>query len=264
VEARATESEAVERAVVVSTVGAVERSAPGGWERVSAGDVLDVPDSVRTAEGASADIALGGGARVAVGEASELSVREINAAVQRLGLVRGRLAVRQDADGRRQLRVESDTGDIVASAPAGRWAVVAGAGSLAVAAADATVRLESGASAVDVRPGHQSTAWRGRAPLPPSPVPREVLLRVANALQKRYDGLCAIVQGTVDPASEVRVDGRLVEVAADGHFVARVPRGPRPAVAVEVRHAAGRVERRSVACEDDADVSGFEVQWNAR
>jgi hypothetical protein len=177
--------------------------------------------------------------------------------------VRGRLAVQGGGSGRR-LRVESDTGEIAASAPGGRWGVVAGAGSLAVAATDATVRVESAGAAVDVAPGQQATAWRGRPPLAPTPVPREVLLRVANALQKRYDGLCAIVQGTVDPASEVLVDGRAVEVSADGRFLARVARGPRPSVLVEVRHVAGGVERRTVPCEDDANVSAFEVQWNAR
>lgn len=254
----------VERATVVSTIGAVERSSRGAWEPVQPGDVLDVPDSVRTAAGASADIAMGGGARIAVAERSELTVREIDAAVQRLGLVRGRLAVQQAPDGTRRLRVESESGEIVASAPAGRWGVVAGPGTLAVAASDATVRVESAGAAVDVPPGQQATAWRGRPPLPPTPVPREVLLRVANALHARYDRLCAVVQGTVDPASEVLVDGIPVEVGADGTFVARVARSARRAAAVEVRHAAGRVERRTVDCKDDAGVSGFEVRWIAR
>jgi hypothetical protein len=251
------------RAVIVGASAYVERStAGGGWVAARAGDVLSVPDALRTGDGGTAEVALAHGSRVVVAERSEVSVRELSDAVERVGLVRGRVAVEHRPDGERVLRVESERGDIAVTAPRGEFGVVAGPGSLGVAAVDGSVKVESAGAVVEVPPGHETAAWHGQAPLRATRLPRQLLLRVANAMQKRRASVCAVVQGATDPASEVRVDGERVEVAPDGAFLVRVPRHGRREVEVLVRDASGRVERRLVAC-DEPEVSRFEVQWDA-
>ncbi len=249
-------------ALVVSADAGVERAASGGpWDVARAGDMLRATDSIRTSARAKAEIALGPRARITLAERSEVTVREIDDAVQRLGLLRGRIGVEQTTEGPRVLRVEDASGTVAATARGGRWGAVASPGRLAVAAEEGAVRLESAGASVQVAAGMQAAAWRGLAPLPPAPVPRQVLLKVARVLESRRTHACAEVR--VDVASEVEVNGAPVEVPKDGLVAVRAEDRRRGAEVV-VRHASGRVERRRVACVEEADVTDLEVRWNAR
>ena len=212
----------------------------GAWTPARAGDALGLADAIRTGKGGTAEVSLGRGTSLVVDERSEVTVRELNAVAQKIRLVRGRIGVEHRRDGTRVLRVEDGSGTILASSEGGRWSAVASRGSLAVAAHDGAVRLESAGVAVDVPRGSESAAWRGAAPLPARPIPPAVLLRFAHALADRRRSVCAALQ--VDVASEVRVNGDPVAVAPDGRVVVRVPEERRGyPVEVEVRHAGGAV-----------------------
>lgn len=254
-----------EDAVVVAAAPGAERSiGGGGWTQARPGDLLRLADAVRTAPGSTAEIALGRGARLTVSERSEISVREIGAAAQRVKLVRGRVGVALRPDGTRVLRVEDPTGAVAASMTSGRFGVVASGESLAVAASEGQARVEAGGTAVDVPAGSETVAWRGTVPLAPRPIPRELVLRVANRIEERRATFCAVIQVSV--ASRLAVDGEEVPVPADGVVVLRVPPRARARGAeVILTHATGAVERRRIPCaEDEGVVSDIEVRWNAR
>jgi hypothetical protein len=250
---------------VLSADAGVERSVPGGaWAPAGAGDALAVADTIRTGDAATAEIELGQSSRVTIAERTEVTVRELTAALQRVGLVRGRIGVDVQADGTRVVRVEDASGSILVSASAGRMGVVAGPRTLAVVAEEGRAVIESAGAAVEVPPGHQAAAWLGQKPVAPVPVPRDLLMRVVRAVEARRAADCAVVE--VGLASEVLVDGVPVDVPPDGRLLVRVPqRARRRGAELVVRDARGTVARRTVPCwEDEADVSGLEVRWDAR
>jgi hypothetical protein len=251
-------------AVVVSADPGVERSGPGGWRAARAGDALRVTDSIRTSAGSTAEILLGRGSRVILEERSEVTVRELTAAVHRVGVLRGRIAVDHRPDGTRVLRVEDQSGAVVASGARGRFGVVAAGEALAVASAEGELTVESGGAAVQVPAGEETLARRGLAPLPPRPIPRDVVLRVARVLEGRRTSLCTVLQ--VDVASELTVNGAPVGIPPDGNVPVRLPARLRAKGAeVMVRHASGIVERRTVPCpEKEGEVSDLQVRWNGR
>jgi hypothetical protein len=250
-------------ALVLSAGDDVERTRAGEWARALAGDALAVADSIRTGRASTAEVQLGRGARVTVSPRTEVTVRELTAAVQRIGLLRGRVAVDVERDGTRVVRVEDASGALRVTSSGGRIGVVAAPDSLAIVAEDGGATLESAGGAVEVPPGHQSAAWLGRAPVAPAPIPRALLMRVVEAVEARSAGVCDVVR--VDVAAEVLVDGAPVKTPADGRLVLRAPpRGRRRHVELVVRHAGGKVDRRTVPCGDDADVSDLEVRWDDR
>jgi hypothetical protein len=250
---------------VLSADAGAQRSSPGGgWTPVRAGDVLAVAHSVRTGAGGTLEIELDRSSRVTVAERTEVTVRELTAAAQRVGLLRGRIAVDVQPDGTRVLRVEDRSGSILVSASAGRIGVVAAPDALAVVAEEGRATIESAGSAVEVAAGQQSAAWRGQKPVAPAPVPRELLMRVVRAVEARRVAVCAVVE--VGFAAEVLVDGEPVDVPPDGRLALRVPPSERRrGVELLVRDARGRVRREQVPCfDDEADVSDLEVRWNGR
>jgi hypothetical protein len=253
-------------ATVVSADPGVERRGAAGWAPARPGDALRVTDSLRTSAGSTAEIALGRGSRVTLQERSEVTVRELTAAVHRVGVLRGRIGVDHRPDGTRVLRVEDQSGAVAATGGAGRFGVVAAGDGLAVASTEGQLTVESGGATVRVPAGAETVAHRGLPPLPPRPVPRDVVLRVARLLQERRASVCAVLQ--IDVASELTVNGASVDVPVDGNVVVRLPPRLRPRGAeVMVRHATGIVERRTVPCqpqEKDGEVSDLEVRWHDR
>jgi two-component sensor histidine kinase len=249
------------RVAVESLTGTLERRVGDGWLPVAAGAPLQEDDTLRTAEGSRATLSIGERSRVTVSDATQLTVREITDAAQRLRLSRGRLSVDHQPDGARVLVVEAEGGDAVARAGAARFSVLASGASLAIATETGVVRLQAGGRTVDVGPGEGSVAFPGEAPAPAAAIPVALLLELGRA--STADGGCRI-EGASAPGAEVRVDGRVVTAGADGRFtvVLRGPRGKKSAT-VLTRDAAGRRVERRVACAAPVDerVSDFAVRW---
>jgi hypothetical protein len=252
-----------ERVEIVDAEGRLERLRDGAWEPLPKGATLREDDTLRTGAGARATIAIGDRSRLVVSDATQLTVREVTAAVQRLRLSRGRLSVDHQADGARVLVIESERGDATARAGTARFSVLANGAALAVATETGIVRLQAADRTVDVGAGKQSIALRGQAPAPATPVSVDLLLRVARSA-RGSDGTCT-VEGSVEPGAEVRVDGRDVEAAPDGHFAVRVPAHAGATYAsVVTRDASGRTVQRRVPCARDLsehDLSDFAVRW---
>jgi hypothetical protein len=261
--AAAAEVEATEVVEVIAATGTVERLRSGQWSPVTGRERLHEEDTIRTAADAGATIQVGERSHLALAGSTQLTVRELTAAVHRLRLARGRISVDHQPDGARVLVVESETGASVARAGPARFSVLASGAALAVATETGVVRLQAAGRTVEVSPGQQSVAFAGGAPAAPTAIPVTLLLEVARSAGLE-DGTCG-VQGRVEAGAEVRIAGRLVEPRPDGRFTARVPvaRGTRQ-VTLVTRDAAGRTRERRIPCgraADPADVSDFAVRW---
>lgn len=253
-------------AVVVAVRGRVERVSEGGETRVVAvGDRLVPFDSLRTAAEAEAELDIDEHSRLTLTSDGELKLRELTATVHQLRLKRGRLWARYDTSGQRVLRVEDETGTAVAETRASTFSILASGRTLAVATTTGKVNLRAGGEAVDVDAGQQALAEQGGTPSSPTPIPSELLLRLARATEPG-EGLCAVIDGSVEPGAEVVVAGERVYPDLAGHFVARVPREPLlAAVQLQVRDVSGRTVERSVPCrpESKAPAVKLEVHWGS-
>jgi hypothetical protein len=91
----------------------------------------------------------------------------------------------------------------------------------------------------------------------------ELWLKVANALAQAPEGICGSLQGTAPPGAEVSVEGKPVDVAADGSFSVQVPRTPgKTEVTVAIRDASGRTTSRKIACsEEQASADDVALHW---
>jgi hypothetical protein len=253
--------------VVSALDGTLERRrGRGDWGRVSVGERLALDDVLRTPAGSTATLALGDHSRVALSDATQLAVRELTSALQRLRISRGRLSVDHQPEGARVIVIETERGDAAAKAGAAKFSVLSTGTSLAVATETGVVRLANDRGAVDVGGGRQAVAFRGAAPSRPAPIPRSILLRLANAASAGPPALCAIVEGTVRPGTEVRVDGELVDAGPDGRFTRRVARRRGVAsVSVVTREVSGAVVERRVSCaEIDPRLQDFAVRWGTK
>jgi hypothetical protein len=254
-----------EEVVVVQVTGDVERTSPGGaWHQLLLGDRLHADDAVRTSRTGHAELAVGSAARLTLAEGTQLHVREVTAAVHRFKLTRGRIAARYQKDGARVLRVEGAEGDTVAEAEGADFSVLASGTSLAVATETGTVQLRSGGGQVDVASGRRAVATAGQPPSAPTPIPLELLLRVADASRVRSPELCAAVEGRTEPGSEVLVDGEPVQVAPDGRFAKRVLRQGRKVAAIVLTRAVdGRTSEHRLPCRTFAShrITDLNVRW---
>ncbi|HZX96208.1 MAG TPA: FecR family protein [Myxococcales bacterium] len=252
------------QAVVLSVQGEVERGLDGGaWSAVQPGQTVHVNDLLRTGAHGRTDLAIGQKSRVTIGESSEVSIRELTDVVHRFRLTRGRMSADYDREGERVLRVEDGVGDAMAEAKAARFSLLSTGTGIAVATASGNVDLSAHRQTVHVAPGEQSFAPRGEAPLPAAPIPTAVLLKVANALAGASVSLCAEVDGTAPPESEVTVDGEPLQVEPGGHFHASVPRARgKRGVLVAIRDPAGREKTHTVPCSPaPATIDDMAIRW---
>jgi len=252
------------QAMVLSVRGEVERGKAGGsWSAVQPGQRVHADDLLRTGAHGATDLAIDGRSRVSVAESSEVSIRELTETVHRFRLTRGRMAADYDPDGERVLRVENEAGDAIAETKAARFSVLSTGSGIAVAAASGGVDLSARKRTVRIAAGQQSFVAQGGAPLPPVPVATAVLIKVANSLAGESEALCADIDGTTSPGSEVTIDGVPIAVGLDGRFHHQVPRssGKRGA-RVDIRDPSGREKTRTVPCSPTpARIDDMAIRW---
>jgi hypothetical protein len=251
---------------VTAVRGTVEYAdvAGGNWKPLLPGIEVAVDDSLRTADGASAELRVGERSTIEVAERSELTVREITRSVHRFKLTRGRLSADYAADGTRVLRVEGTDGAIVETRQ-GRVGVMRNESAVAVAAKSGSATLRSAGKTVKVGPGRQAVAPTDQPPKSARPIPIHVLLRVAHHKRPLPGDRTALVRGTTAPGTRVRVNGIAADIGTDGAFEARIPvRVGRNRVVAVVEDALGRSERKvlpSIVIEPRGHVDDLTIQW---
>ena len=253
---------------IVSVKGDVQRGAhPGQWTPVREGDTLREHERIRTGEGGAAELAVDEKSAVLVSESTEVGVEEINRAVHRFRLVRGRVTADYDRDGRRALRIEGTSGQVAEAENAARFSVLATEHTFTLATERGKVNLASAGAVVAVAAGQQASASGGAAPAGAGPIPAEVLL-LATGKSGPYG--CREVSGTAPLGAEVTVAGEPAVLDSSGRF--RVQLDPelrqRQKITVRTRDALGRVEERLIVCRSNGRVervSDIEIRrWHSR
>jgi hypothetical protein len=134
---------------------------------------------------------------------------------------------------------------------------------IAVATAAGGVDLSAQKRTVRIFAGQQSFAARGVVPLQPMAVPTAVLLKVANALASESETVCAEIQGTASPGSDVKIDGQSITVDSWGSFHQVVSRAPgKRGVRVDIRDPSGREKTQVVPCSPTpARIDDMAIRW---
>ncbi len=235
--------EASTKIVVKSIRGKVATKRGESWVVAVPGITLDEKDAIRTGAGAEATLAVGTDeSRVVVKERSEVSVREVKSEIARVRLERGRLGA--DLKGKMVLRVESQGSDTVAEAKKGRFSVFNnGKGLVAVAAETAVVELKTPQGKKTLEAGKQVTI-KANKELKTVDIPQAVFLNVNWSGKKTTRAKSMPVTGRANAGSEVRVNGRLAVLGADGTFTVEVAlrEGNNP-IDVEATDTLGRKKR---------------------
>ena len=255
------------QAVVLSVEGEVESGREGGeWAALRPGEQVRADSLLRTGANGRTDLAVGQRSRVTIGESSEVAVRELTGSVHRFRLTRGRMTADYQPEGERVLRVEDGNGETVAEAKAARFGVLSTGTGIAVATTSGAVELHGRQQTVYLAAGEQSFVPQGAAPLPPTAIPTDVLLKVANALAEGTDAICAEIDGEAAPGSEITIDGVAVAPGPDGHFREQVARKPKKTgVLVAIRDPSGREKSSTIPCSPrPAQIHGMNIRWKTR
>jgi hypothetical protein len=252
-----------EVAIVESVRGLVQRSTGQKWEPLAPGDRLGANESLRTGVNGGTALRIGDKSRLNVDPSSQLVIRELTATLHRFKLTRGHVGVEYQPDAQRVLRIEGSDDDSAAVTHGARFSVLSTGRAIAIATAEGSVDLQSHGEKVQVAAGRQAVAEEGKKPTAPQPMSTELWLKVANALAQAPEGICGSLQGTAPRGAEVSVEGKPVDVAADGTFSVRVPRTPgKTEVVVAIRDAAGRTTSRRIACsEEQGSADDVALHW---
>ena len=225
--------------VLTNTVGTVEVRRDGEWSPAKQGESLRFDDSLRTQDGAKADLELGQ-VKVVLEPRSEVTVREMSDEVKNLRLDKGILAAKVQGGGAEKLRVRAAGSSAVAEASEGDFTVFNdGKGLVAVAPSSGEVRLTSNGGDQVLASGQRGVVTDNSAPTVDQ-VPRSVLLNVNWPTDELVRPQQVIVTGTVSATSRVEINGVSVPVSRDGSFQAPVAleRGKNP-VSVVARDFTG-------------------------
>lgn len=249
--AAATEPE-TNLAVVASLTGSpqVRVSGSSDWRPLVEGQRLGADDALRTPGNATVALKVKD-LRVNVHERSEFKVSSLTRTVLR-AKVRGRI----DSDvpqGTGTIEVEAEGSDAVVRSSGGHFAMTSdGRGVVAVATVSGGVNLSARGRSVEVKAGQVGRVKPNAAPDPPSAALRRVLLSVDWPNQKLTNRRQLPVAGRVEIGSRVLVQGRPVEVGADGRFNAEVAlEDGKQKVSVTVVDVLGRKRQSNTTIEVD-------------
>jgi hypothetical protein len=219
---------APETLVVTAQSGKVEVSGPdGAWRPAQPGTLLNANDRVRTDDDGEAQLRASDGSVVRLYPATEARVAELRRELKRLTLGAGMLEAEVADDQSRVFEVELDNqGGVARTRGASFTATSNGAGTAAVASRRGEVILSARGREVVLRTGQWARIKPGEAPEAPAPLPSSLFLKVAwpeKALRNRK----MEIAGETTPGARVSVDGKWVQVGADGRYkrVIQVPDG---------------------------------------
>jgi hypothetical protein len=213
----------VPEAVTVAEVrgpAQVRRAGSKRWEVLRGGDRLTRNDKIRTGVGATVRLRAADHTIVLV-PGTLLRVGELTAELS--GFLLGRGMVRTTATGPREIRLTAEGSDVEVRARQGRFDMASnGEGTVAVASLEGEVKVRAAGEAVVLQGGQETLVRKGKAPLAPRPIAKNLLLRVRWPPDRQTNKRMVKVSGRARPGALVYVDGHLVRVRDDGSFSTRV------------------------------------------
>jgi len=255
--------------VVAAVSGRAEVVRSGGARApLASGDRLSPDDAVATGPGARLELAAGGSYHVVLDGASRFGIEEITHELSRFRLDEGRVSATVRDDAERAVEIAS-VRDAVARTRGGEVSVLRSGPVVAVGVARGQAEFRSGGRTVLLRGGEQSAASGGGAPIPPSPNPPTLLLKVAWPEARSTAQRSFVVTGRASPGALVAVGAERVEVAPDGSFrhVVELSEGEQR-LSVSARDVAGRrqeVRSPTIVLDTDGPAAEFDTSqlWRA-
>ncbi len=207
---------------VTGVQGVVECVQDGRTYALQPGDFLSLQDIIRTAAQARV-LVRRGGTEIEVLQNLEIRVEALAEQTAKFSVLSGDGNVSASVEGNEEtLAIAADATESVNVGPS-RWVVArAPSGQVAVAVSEGQVHFKAQGQAVTIEPGTESVAAPGRPPSPPREFPDDLLLSVIWPETPPTKDT-AKIQGTARPSSQVVINGRKVEVNADGTFSAEIP-----------------------------------------
>lgn len=249
--------------------GTAERKSRGGqWSPMAQGDILSVEDSVRTKEESTLLLGLGTSSTIELNNASEIEVRELSGAVQRLGLVKGRASVDYRANGDRILNIENSDGTIVAKVDEGKFSILNNGRLVAVATETGSVDLSSDGQHVTVPQGMESVAVYGEAPTKPYQISAGAYLKLSAGACRQQNENIAIVRGAVSIGSVVFINKHSIKINTDGSFIASVHLlSKNNKVTMKTTDVWGKTVSRTLVClkpRVKAPIKKIDIDWGTK
>ncbi|HVZ74414.1 MAG TPA: FecR domain-containing protein [Polyangia bacterium] len=231
---------------VVSADGQVDAFRDGRWIAIHAGDRLAHDDLVRTVPGAHAVLALSAGGEIELREKVEIRLDRLAADGSIVDLRHGKVVARVGNDSHDTLAITARETRTSTEGPAHIVVQADEHGQVSVAALEGTARFAAAGKTVVLPEGTQTRSSRaGAPPDDPEKIPEEVLLQVVWPEGERH-GDAATIEGRVEAASAVTVNGEPAPVGEDGRFHASVLlREGQNHVSVRAEDLAGRTRGAS-------------------
>ncbi len=194
------------------------KGADGGWMAATQGQRLEVDDEIRTAPGASVEIAAGEAYTFRLEPGTVLGVEEIEATVSRFLLQRGMVNANVSS-GTQQVKVRGEGSDAVATSKGGEFIMTNnGQGTVAVGSLKGDLEFSAAGKAVIVRTGQSSLVQGQGPPSAPAPIPASLFLKVQWPQITETNRRQVVVTGRTLPGSHVVVGSSVMTVERDGRF----------------------------------------------
>lgn len=258
---------AVVRVVRVSAVAgkAVRRHAGGAPAPLRVGDVLSADDVVRTEEGGTATLDVGGVADVQVAARTQVSIGALTETLSKVQLADGRIAATVHGGAARSLEVDAPSAGAVANARDGEFSMLSAGTQLSVATRAGEVVLSARGRSVRIGSGQLSVVERDRPPTEPQAIPASLFLKLGAARPLIQRAKTTTVFGATTPGAVVSINGVRVAADAKGEFTSTIPlkEGPNN-IAVESGDVLGRSERAAwprVTVDNSAPDTKTKVEW---
>jgi hypothetical protein len=214
---------APETLIVTAQSGHVEVAGPdGSWRPAQPGTALSARDRIRTDDDGEAQLRASDGSTVKLLPATEAHVAELRRELKRLHLGAGMVEAEVADSNDRVFELELDDQGGVARSRGGSFTATSnGAGTAAVASRRGEVVLSARGREVVLRTGQWARIKPGEAPEQPAPLPSSLFLKVAWP-DKALKAHKVEVEGQTTPGARVSVEGKWVQVGADGRYTRSV------------------------------------------
>jgi hypothetical protein len=208
-----------ETLVVSAQSGRVEIAGPDGVFRpAQPGTQLSVRDRIRTDDDGEVSLRASDGTIVKLSPATDARVAELRRELKRFHLGAGMVQAEVADDPNRVVELELDDQGGMARTKGGSFTATSnGQGTAAVASHRGEVVLSARGREVVLRTGQWARIQPGQPPEDPQPIPSSLFLKVAwpekASRKNRLE-----VAGETAPGARVSVNGKWVQVGADGHY----------------------------------------------
>lgn len=252
------------RVLALDGVAEVYDARSGLWRNISNDETMADDAVLRTQRG-RVTLQIGDSIEVEVSPFSQFRLNELTNRLSKVRLEQGLVTANVTPSEESELVMQVLGSEVEAHATDGEFAVLRGnQGHATVAGKRGTVTVQSAGSSVVVKPGQQSVIAPGQAPMPPTTIPGELLIKLTQGQNKKLRFRATRVEGLTSPGAVVTVNG--VETsAASGHFSVNVPLNEGTnSITVVSRDALGR-EKKHVVNGVEVDTSPpptkGRVQW---